>query len=57
MRRRPDGEKVEVIYNYEQRPFIKLSWEREESKSRHVDFQTVPALPTNNNPLSQAVGF
>ena len=23
------------------RPFIKLSWEIEDNKSRHVDFQTV----------------
>ena len=30
-----------VIYNYVQRPFIHMSWEKEGSKSRHVDFQCV----------------
>lgn len=30
-----------VIYNYVQRPFVRMSWEKEESKSRHVDFQCV----------------
>lgn len=39
VRRRPDG-RVEVLYNYVQRPFIRMSWEEEEAKSRHVDFQT-----------------
>ncbi|KAL7667996.1 hypothetical protein ACOME3_008717 [Neoechinorhynchus agilis] len=33
--------KAEVIYNYIQRPFLKMSWEKEEAKSRHVDFQCV----------------
>lgn len=41
IRRAADGTKCEVVYNYEQRPFIKLSWEQEDSKSRHVNFQTV----------------
>lgn len=27
--------------NYEQRPSISFSWEKEESKNRHVDFQFV----------------
>ena len=40
VRRRP-GTKPEVIYNYVQRPFLRLSWENEEAKSRHVDFQCV----------------
>lgn len=40
LKRRSSG-RQEVIYNYVQRPFISLSWEMEESKSRHVDFQTV----------------
>ncbi|KAI1307973.1 BTB/POZ domain-containing protein KCTD20 [Halotydeus destructor] len=40
VRRRPGG-KPEVIYNYVQRPFMRLSWENEEAKSRHVDFQCV----------------
>lgn len=30
-----------VIYSYVQRPFVRMSWEKEESKSRHVDFQCV----------------
>ena len=30
-----------VIYNYIQRPFVHMSWEKEGSKSRHVDFQCV----------------
>ncbi len=33
------GNKFEVIYNYIQRPFLLMSWEKE--KSRHVDFQCV----------------
>lgn len=33
------GGRSEVIYNYVQRPFIHMSWEKEEAKSRHVDFQ------------------
>ncbi|KAM4795730.1 BTB/POZ domain-containing protein KCTD20-like [Rhinophrynus dorsalis] len=40
IKRRPKG-KSEVIYNYVQRPFIQLSWEKEEGKSRHVDFLCV----------------
>ncbi|MGH0172378.1 UNVERIFIED_CONTAM: hypothetical protein FKN15_002325 [Acipenser sinensis] len=40
VKRRPGG-RSEVIYNYVQRPFIHLSWEKEEGKSRHVDFQCV----------------
>lgn len=40
IKRRPGG-RPEVIYNYVQRPFLHLSWEREENKSRHVDFQCV----------------
>lgn len=35
------GGRAEVIYNYVQRPFIHMSWEKEENKSRHVDFQCV----------------
>ena len=30
-----------VVYNYVQRPFLRISWEKEEAKSRHVDFTTV----------------
>ncbi|XP_016421683.1 uncharacterized protein LOC107750689 [Sinocyclocheilus rhinocerous] len=50
VKRRPGG-KSEVIYSYVQRPFIQLSWEKEEGKNRHVDFQcvrsrSVPSLIT-----------
>lgn len=41
------GGRAEVIYNYVQRPFIHMSWEKEEAKSRHVDFQ-VCFCPTEN---------
>lgn len=40
VRRRAVDGRVEVVYNYVQRPFIRMSWEEEEAKSRHVDFQT-----------------
>ncbi|KAH7934092.1 hypothetical protein HPB49_021478 [Dermacentor silvarum] len=40
VKRRPGG-RAEVIYNYVQRPFLRMSWEKEEAKSRHVDFQCV----------------
>jgi BTB/POZ domain-containing protein 10 len=35
------GGRSDVIYNYVQRPFIHMSWEKEEAKSRHVDFQVI----------------
>lgn len=31
----------EVIYDFVQRSFLHMSWEKEESRSRHVDFQCV----------------
>ena len=37
--RKRAGGRAEVIYSYVQRPFIHMSWEKEEAKSRHVDFQ------------------
>ncbi|VDQ14305.1 unnamed protein product [Trichobilharzia regenti] len=37
---RPGG-RPEAIYNYVQCPFLRMSWEEEENKSRHVDFQCV----------------
>lgn len=60
------GGRAEVIYNYVQRPFIHMSWEKEEAKSRHVDFQCVksksvtnlaeaaadPALDATGNPIN-----
>ncbi|XP_058860650.1 BTB/POZ domain-containing protein KCTD20-like isoform X1 [Acipenser ruthenus] len=47
VKRRPGG-RSEVIYNYVQRPFIHLSWEKEEGKSRHVDFQCVRSKSVPN---------
>jgi len=47
------GNKTEVIYNYVQRPFIHMSWEKEENKSRHVDFQCIKSKSVSN--LSEAV--
>ncbi|KAB0338726.1 hypothetical protein FD755_025172 [Muntiacus reevesi] len=43
VKKRPGG-RPEVIYNYVQRPFIQMSWEKEEGKSRHVDFQRVKSI-------------
>lgn len=40
------GNKFEVIYNYIQRPFLMMSWEKE--KSRHVDFQCVRSKSVTN---------
>lgn len=48
IKRRPGG-KAEVIYNYVQRPFIHASWEKEEAKSRHVDF-ACPIVKSKSNP-------
>ena len=42
------GGRAEVIYNYVQRPFIHMSWEKEEAKSRHVDFQCVKSKSVQN---------
>ena len=39
---------LQVIYNYVQRPFIHMSWEKEEAKSRHVDFQCVKSKSVTN---------
>ncbi|XP_023811178.1 BTB/POZ domain-containing protein 10 isoform X1 [Oryzias latipes] len=47
VKRRPGG-RPEVIYNYVQRPFIRMSWEKEEGKSRHVDFQCVKSKSSTN---------
>jgi hypothetical protein len=48
MRHGNDGEKLEAEYHYEQRFFIKLSWECQDAKSRHVDFQCVRARVPGN---------
>ncbi|ESO10652.1 hypothetical protein HELRODRAFT_72687 [Helobdella robusta] len=47
IKRRPGG-RQEVIYNYVQRPFLHMSWEKEEAKSRHVDFQCVKSKSVTN---------
>lgn len=39
---------LQVIYNYVQRPFLHMSWEKEEAKSRHVDFQCVKSKSVTN---------
>uniref|UniRef100_A0A915DZK6 BTB domain-containing protein n=1 Tax=Ditylenchus dipsaci TaxID=166011 RepID=A0A915DZK6_9BILA len=41
--------KAEVIYNYVQRPFLHCSWEKEEARSRHVDF-ACPIVKSKSNP-------
>ncbi|XP_065176296.1 BTB/POZ domain-containing protein 10-like [Sycon ciliatum] len=41
LRRRPNSDRTEVVYNYVQRPFVHCGWEVEEARSRHVDFQCV----------------
>lgn len=43
------GGRSEVIYGYVQRPFIHMSWEKEEAKSRHVDFQCVKSSKSVTN--------
>lgn len=47
IKKRPGG-KAEVFYNYIQRPFLHMSWEKEEAKSRHVDFQCVKSKSVTN---------
>lgn len=51
--KRPGG-RPEVIYNYVQRPFLHMSWEKEENRSRHVDFQCVKSKSITN--IASAVG-
>ncbi|EDQ92852.1 uncharacterized protein MONBRDRAFT_13315 [Monosiga brevicollis MX1] len=48
IRRNAAGAKVEVEYHYDLRPYVKASWEKEEQKSRHVDFQYVRTSTTTN---------
>lgn len=55
VKRRPGG-RSEVIYNYVQRPFIHMSWEKEEGKSRHVDFQCVRSKSVPNLTAALAEG-
>jgi hypothetical protein len=51
------GGREEVIYNYVQRPFIHMSWEKEEAKSRHVDFQVHVRLCCRGCGLAIAVSL
>ncbi|XP_074594901.1 BTB/POZ domain-containing protein mrityu [Brevipalpus obovatus] len=46
--RQRTGARPEVIYSYVQRPFVKMSWEKEEARSRHVDFQCVRSKSITN---------
>lgn len=46
--KRRRGGRPEVIYNYVQRPFLRMSWEKEEARSRHVDFQCVKSKSITN---------
>eukprot|EP00056_Hartaetosiga_gracilis_P008181 m.116893 g.116893 ORF g.116893 m.116893 type:complete len:439 (+) comp12864_c2_seq1:711-2027(+) len=49
-----NGNTLEVEYFYDQRPFIKASWEKQESKSRHVDFELL-RTNTSTSVLSTVV--
>ena len=53
VKRRSSG-RQEVIYDYVQRSFIEMSWEKEESKSRHVDFQCVSKSKSITNLVAAA---
>ncbi|XP_050046312.2 uncharacterized protein [Dermacentor andersoni] len=46
-KRQPVG-RDEMIYNYVQRPFMRMSWEKEEAKNRHVHFQCVTSRSFSN---------
>ncbi|KAI0983305.1 hypothetical protein GJ496_010901, partial [Pomphorhynchus laevis] len=48
IKRRAAG-RAEVIYNYIQRSFLRMSWEKEEAKSRHVDFQCIRSKSGNTS--------
>ncbi|CAK8694116.1 BTB/POZ domain-containing protein 10-like [Clavelina lepadiformis] len=53
VKRRSTG-RQEVIYDYVQRSFIAMSWEKEESRSRHVDFQCVTKSKSITNLVAAA---
>ena len=53
VKRRSSG-RQEVIYDYVQRSFMEMSWEKEESKSRHVDFQCVSKSKSITNLVAAA---
>uniref|UniRef100_H2Z482 BTB domain-containing protein n=1 Tax=Ciona savignyi TaxID=51511 RepID=H2Z482_CIOSA len=52
--KRRSGGRQEAIYDYVQRSFIAVSWEKEESKSRHVDFQCVAKSKSITNLVAAA---
>ncbi|XP_078480989.1 BTB/POZ domain-containing protein 10 [Ciona intestinalis] len=52
--KRRSGGRQEAIYDYVQRSFIAMSWEKEESKSRHVDFQCVAKSKSITNLVAAA---
>ncbi|KAH9365313.1 hypothetical protein HPB48_019560 [Haemaphysalis longicornis] len=51
---RRSGGRSEASYNYVQRPYLWVSWEEEETRSRHVDFErvTVKAVTNVGNPVA-----
>ncbi|XP_055339718.1 BTB/POZ domain-containing protein 10-like [Paramacrobiotus metropolitanus] len=53
IRPRWDG-KLEASYFYVQRPFIRLSWEKEDARSRHVDFQCIRSRSRSAGSLAAA---
>ncbi|OQV23777.1 BTB/POZ domain-containing protein KCTD20 [Hypsibius exemplaris] len=53
IRPRHDG-KMEASYFYVQRPFIRLSWEKEDARSRHVDFQCIRSRSRSAGSLAAA---
>ena len=53
IRVRPNTGRTEVEYNYIQRPYLRMSWEKEEAKSRHVDF-TCLKIKTDIAPDAEA---
>uniref|UniRef100_A0A1I8FE82 BTB_3 domain-containing protein n=1 Tax=Macrostomum lignano TaxID=282301 RepID=A0A1I8FE82_9PLAT len=53
--RRKAGGRSDVIYSYAQRPFLRVSWEKEENRSRHVDFQCVKSKSISDLTSLEAV--
>ena len=53
IRVRANTGRTEVEYNYIQRPYLRMSWEKEEAKSRHVDF-TCLKIKTDIAPDAEA---
>ncbi|PAA57676.1 hypothetical protein BOX15_Mlig004769g1 [Macrostomum lignano] len=53
--KRRAGGRSDVIYSYAQRPFLRVSWEKEENRSRHVDFQCVKSKSISDLTSLEAV--